>query len=159
MKYIVTTFNKQNHLILFPEIIQHSVMAYDFKNQYAGSEVISAGKLYIEPAECYRGQHYVSVNPGSVSLDFVYRTPEAIQQNWDLAFNLLPTELEFKVREHNVFSASTIPEFIAGRTGTPVKLKLDYMPRDAYCPRAKVTLKGLNDEFEKFMFWQTLKHI
>lgn len=156
MKYIIVRTAGREHMLLFPESMDHSLCFSLQTEMYPDTELVSAGKIHIEPAECYPGQHYVSITPGSVTLKLEYKTREACELAIHQARQALPEVLDLVADEDKVYGSFDLRTFHQ-RKGERVRLKLDYLPPDAYCPRARVTLTGLKDAYLKLRFWQAWK--
>jgi hypothetical protein len=156
MKYIYIQLESDRQLFLFAERMDHSSAFQLVREKFPKAALISAGKLHIEEADCYPGEHYVSVTPGSVTLEFTPRSATEYKDHADMIYPLLREPLEFIARETNVYLKC---EIFSHLKGTLCRLQLHFLPEDNYCPRATVTLSGLEDAYDIFTFWQAFKRL
>jgi hypothetical protein len=162
MKYLVVTDpavaepDRRDHLVLFPEDVDHSNALEMVKRSVPQAVLRSAGKFYLEKCDCYPGERYVSFRPGSVTLSLSFKTPEMYQEHAARALSLLSREFTLRVDERRVFAAPTLPGLFGSQPGVDALLTLAFSPPDRCCPRAVVAVAGLDAE-ASFYFWQAFR--
>jgi hypothetical protein len=160
MKYVLAQFQDSVAFLLFSERFDHSSVFHWLYEIDPKVSLASAGKLYIEPCDCYPGEHYVSVNPGSVTLSLHMANPADFAQHAALVQPFLTDPIRFQYHAHTntlIYSSTPAAPYVFSKTGSPITLTFAYTPvKDNSCPRAKVTLSAVDYETE-FFFWQNFR--
>jgi hypothetical protein len=159
VKYIIIQAGDLSHLLIFPDNLDHAGAWGRAQHLLPEAKLLSAGKIYLEACDCYPGEHYLTLRPGSTTLNLTLKTQAEYATHYELALGLMGAELPFQADGRQIYGSRTLPSWTERRPGSQGKLALVYAPREVgRAQRVKVATQGLDEE-QLFYFWQAFKQI